>query len=82
MIVFIVNDLGIYTFKAKGYPPIPTDIDSPGIRPISFEFVKPKARKIHILRLLCGMKPAKYQSEPLSMRALDSGDISSFEETP
>lgn len=80
MIVFIVNDLGVFTFKPEGHPSIPTDINSPRTGPISFQFVKLKAREIHILRLSCGMKAAKYQSESFRMRGLDSGDISGFEE--
>jgi len=50
MIVFIVHVLGILTFEAKGDAPISTDIYSPRSGPISFQFVKPKAGKPHVLR--------------------------------
>lgn len=82
MIVFIVYNLGIFTIEPESNSPVSTDIDGPHIGSISFQFVKPQTWKIHILRLPCGVEPAKYQAESVHMRCLDSGDTSSFKEAP
>lgn len=81
MVVFIVHLLGVLTFKTKGDTPVSTDIDSPSICSVSFQFVKPKAGKSHIPRLSGSMKSTKYETESFRMLPLDSGSASSFEET-
>lgn len=80
MIIFVVHDFGVLTFKVEGNPPISTDINSPCSSPLSFQFVKPKARKIHILWLPCSVKATEYQTQPVRVLGLDSRNISSLEE--
>lgn len=82
MIIFIVHDLSVLTFESKGDAPISTDINSPGTGSISFQLVKSKAGKIHILRLSRSVESAKYQTELFGMKGLNSGDTSGFEEAP
>jgi len=80
MIIFIIHDLDILVFKPKGNSPVPTNINCPDSRSISFQFVKPKPWKAHILRLSGSMKAAEYQAEPFRMLGLDSRSLSGFEE--
>ena len=80
MVIFIINDLDFLALKAKDNPPISTDINSPRAGSISFQFVKPKAWKVHILRLSGSVKAAKNQTKPFCVLGLDSRSLSGFEE--
>lgn len=80
MVIFIVYDFDVLAFEAKLNPPISTDTNSPGSGPISFQLVKPKAWKAHILRLSGSMKAAEYQTEPFLVLGLNSRSVSGFEE--
>lgn len=82
MIIFIVHDLDILAFKPKGNSPISTNINCPRSRSISFQFVKPKPWKAHILRLSGSMKAAENQTEPFRVLGMDSRSLSGFEEAP
>ena len=82
MIVLIVHDLGIRAIEAKGDAPVSTDIYSPRGGSISFQLVKPKAGKPHVLRPPRSMEPTKYETESFRMGPLDSGNISGLEEEP
>lgn len=80
MIIFIVHDLGILAFEPKGNSPITTNINCPRSGSITFQLVKPKSWKVHILRLSGSMKPAEYQTESVRVLGLDSRSLSGFEE--
>jgi hypothetical protein len=80
MIIFIVHDLDILTIKPEGNSPIATNINCPRSGSVALQFVKPKAWKVHILRLSGRMKAAEYQTESFGVLGLDSRSLSGFEE--
>jgi hypothetical protein len=67
MIVFIVHVFDIFVLETKSDPPVSTYIDSLRSGSISFQFVKSKAGKPHVLRPSRRMKPAEYEAESLRM---------------
>jgi hypothetical protein len=79
MIILIVHDLDIFAFEAKGDSPVATNVECPSPGSVSFQFVKPKPWKVHILGLAGSMKAAEYQTEFFSVLGLDSRSLSGFE---
>ena len=80
MIIFIIHDRDVLAFKPKGNSPISADINCPGCRSISFQFVQPKPWKAQILGLSGSVKAAEYQTESFRVLGLDSRSLSRFEE--
>ena len=67
MIILIINQNRILTFKRKCQTPVTADIDRPMSGKIAMRLVKPPARSVHVFRRFCVIKGKELPPKPLRM---------------
>lgn len=73
VIVFVVDDLRVGTFKFERDTPVAANPDRPGALSGTLEGMKAKAGKSHIFRRCRRIQSAQYQTQSFSMLSLNPG---------
>jgi hypothetical protein len=81
VIVLVVDIVCVWTFKTERDSPIATHRNGPSTFALTFQFVKFKARKAHVLWLYRRLEPTQNQAQFSRMLVPDPRRASSLVET-
>ena len=82
MVILIIHENRVLTFKRKYQPPIPADADCPMPLKVSMEWMQSVTGSIHIRRLAGHVQCCKQDSKLPRMRGLNSSLRSGFGKKP
>jgi|SRR5580704_1496087 hypothetical protein len=80
VIVLIVHEDCVLSFKLERHTPVPADVDCPVIFEMAGEAMKPPSRRIHIFRPLGTIQREQLQTKLVGMLGLNVGFRSHFKE--